>query len=233
MSPGPMVNVLFFGSGRRQRCLGFEKCLEVRLFAMLLGVSLALQDGDCNSLHFSSDSRETALRCIRRYISQASQRLSNCKTEADERSIEIIKKDFMVVELTMKMNSEWHRKKTVSAGISLFKTSWDNMLVFCKSEPVVQVRCNYMQELNLKVRAQDVQFSGKYLADALAFTSLKENFVGDDKFLCHLQKKYVVLAILTLLEMTAPSSKIASDVVSFLDILMEVRSLLPCQSCRT
>ncbi len=195
------------GPGRKARPLHETVAQQVDMF----------KNGSADTLHFG-EARGTALRCVRRYVAQACTKLSTTKKKDEQVSVELFKKTLMMIESGMKINQEWCVKKNIQIGVLTFKKAWKNLVAYCESEPAVELQCDFLRELNLKVLSYDAGDPSRMheeedsFINHLLFKRLRNEFSGDDVYLRSLQRKYLTLAFSHLLESALTASAVLDPV---------------------
>lgn len=121
------------------------------------------ETADEESLHFG-ESRHTSVRCVRRYLTQASSRASTAKNEDDKRAAELMQKQLAMIESCQKLFSEWMNKRSIEHGVSVFMPAWRSLETFLNTPPVVPLKCNFMWHLVLRVTAHQSMTQGVRVA---------------------------------------------------------------------
>ena len=131
------------------------------------------QEGDL----FFGERSHVQLRSIQRYALTAGQKVIGASPGKEPGYAES-KNKFQIIESSMKLHEAWMQRKSLHAGISEFTSSWDALISFCESAPVVQLRCEFIWNLRLHVCASSP--AKDEVASELKKTVLKQRFPHAD-----------------------------------------------------
>ena len=132
------------------------------------------QEGDL----FFGERSYVQLRTIQRYALSAGQKVLHASAEKEPVYSES-KKKFQIMESSIKLQRAWSQRKSLHAAILEFTSSWDALISFCESAPVVPLRCGFIWHLRLHVCASNP--AKDELASELKTTVLKKRFPGVDE----------------------------------------------------
>lgn len=153
-------------------------------------------------------------RSISRYIAQATSKLLNLKGDR-EVSMTLARKRLQVIESSSKMHQAWlARKQNRGAPVRVFLHEWNNLLVFCSSEPKVDYKCEYMQDLYLQVLCADPM----HLNKAKLCEGLRLSKLGGDEAV-KAQATYFRQGVSCILQFDGTTAQAATSLAELLQLV--------------
>ena len=125
-----------------------------------------------DSIYFG-DKMQVQLKCIRRYIAAASQKVASTKKDELDHA-EMMKKQLQMIETCMKSWSTWTARACSEKGLQEFDNAWSALQVFLDSSPKLELRSEFMWHLFLQTKCMRVKSAA--LTDELAPSKLSVRF---------------------------------------------------------